>query len=356
MAAEVSEVHFNQSRIKTFNRCPKQYDYKYNQHLEPKKKVRPLFLGSWIHACLETHYKVGDWKIGHAEYVAQWDKLFDEEKLALRTRGKTVGPPFPELVERIMSSYIWYTRHDTFKPFMIEQILEVPTPLIVDGRRFIFKGRLDIVMEDEDGLYWLWDHKTASSIPQPTSFHTMDPQLMLYPWAAQIQYGIKITGIIYNYVKSRPPTIPKLNKDGSLSRRKIVTDYPTLYRFLKQNGYDPNDFAEILKPMQKRSEFLRRYKLPREVHVTKEILLDTLSTVKRIDETKRWTRTITRDCSRCPYQEICRAELNGFNTDRMRESHFNIVEEDYVVGSDSTAIFDDEDDEGSESADSGGED
>lgn len=343
MATEVS-VNFNQSRIKTFNRCPKQYEYKYVEQLEPKRKMRPLYLGSWVHACLEQLYKGGDWKIGHAEYVNNWNKLFDEEKLALRTRGKTVGPPLPELVERIMRSYLWYYRNDGWEPYAVEQILEVPTPLKIDGRTFVFKGRLDLIIRDDEGLLWLVDHKTASTIPDATSFHAMDPQLMLYPWAAQQQYGIELAGIIYNYVRSRPPTIPKVNRDGSLSRRKISTDYPTLLRFLKQEGYDPSDFLDVLRPLARKSEFLRRYRLPREPYVTKEVLKDTLSVVKRIDETKRFTRTITRDCVRCPYHDLCRSELNGFDTTMMRETNFTISEEDYVVGSDLSSVFEDHED------------
>jgi ATP-dependent helicase/DNAse subunit B len=341
----LERISFNQSRIKIFNQCPKKFDYKYNQLLEPKRKVRPLFLGSWIHAALETHYRDGDWTIGHNEYVKEWDKLFDEEKKELAAgRGKS-GLPFPVLVKRIMDSYRWYYRNDHFTPYMVEEILEVETPLKIEGKYFVFKGRLDLIMrDDDDGSLWLWDHKTASTIPQPTSFHGMDPQLMLYPWAAKQQFGIDIAGVYYNYVKSKPPSVPKLNQDGSLSKRKIVTDYPTAYRFLKQNGYDPNDFSEMLKPLARQSPFLRRYKLSREEEVTKNILLDTLSVVKRIDETKRWTRTITRDCVRCEYQDICRAELNGFDTTMMRQTSFNIAEEDYVIHGNSVAT-DDETDE-----------
>lgn len=338
------EVHFNQSRIKVFNRCPKQYEYKYIDLLEPKRKSRPLFLGSWVHSALETHYTKGDWRVGHKLYVDQWNKLFKEEKLALQVKGKKLGAPLPELVERIIKSYLWYYRDDGWKPVMVEQILEVETPLVIKGKRFVFKGRLDLVVEDDEGLLWLVDHKTASTIPQATSFHAMDPQLMLYPWAAKIQYGIDLAGIVYNYVKSKPPSIPKLNKDKSLSRRKISTDYPTLVRFLKANGYDINDFREVLIPLRKKSDFLRRYRLPREPFVTKEILKDTLSTVKRIEDTKRFVRVITRDCSRqCAYHNLCRAELNGFDTQMMRTSDFVIGEEDYVSGSNPVEV-DDEDD------------
>lgn len=349
MTNDLIRVSFNQSRIKTFNRCPKEYEYKYIENLAPIRKVRPLFLGSWVHACLETHYRDGDWTIGHKQYVAEWNKLFDEEKEALsKGRGKA-GVPLPQVVERIMKSYLWYYREETWKTYMVEQILEVETPLKVDGKVFIFKGRLDLIVEDtEDGSLWLVDHKTATTIPQPTSFHGMDPQLMLYPWAAKQQYGIELKGVIWNYVRSKPPSYPQELKSGGISRRKISTDYPTLYRWLKSHGYDPRDYAGILKPMYTKSEFLRRYKMPREEHVTREIILDALSVVKRIDETKRFTRSISRDCVKCSYHDLCRSELNGFNTDMMRKTDFQILEEDYVVGGNAGAdeVDEFEDDEG----------
>lgn len=335
-------ITFNQSRVKTFLRCPKQYEYKYIDNLQPKKKSRPLFMGSWVHAALEEYYKSGDWKIGHQIYLDEWNKLFEEERLELSQRFG----PIPQAVERIMRSYAFYYKSDGWKPYLVEQVLEVETPLRVDGKYWVFKGRLDLLVEDEDGLLWLVDHKTASTIPPATAFHAMDPQLMLYPWAAKIQFNLDIAGVIWNYVKSKPPTIPKLNKDGSLSRRKVATDYPTLYSFLKRNNYDPNDFKHILVPLQKRSDFLRRYKMPREKVVTKEVLLDVLSTVKRIDDTNRFVRNVTKDCARmCAYHDLCRAELNGFNTARMRDTDFIIAEEDYVTGSIASGDGDEADEE-----------
>jgi PD-(D/E)XK nuclease superfamily len=344
--AAVERLTFNNSRIKVFQRCPKQYEYKYIQLIEPKKHARALLLGSWVHRALETYYTEGDWKVGHQEYVALWDKLFDEEKMDLRTRGRVIGPPFPEIVERIMRSYAWYYRNDGWKVIMVEKVIEAETPLRIGEKVVIFKGRLDLLMQDEEGLNWLWDHKTASTIPGPTSFHAMDPQLMMYPWAVERSMDLKIAGIVYNYVKSKPPSIPKLNKDGSLSRRKINTDYPTLYRFLKSNGYNPQDFAGVLRPLAKRSDFLRRYKLPREPYVTKEIVKDQLSIVKRIAETSRFTRNITRDCERCSYVDLCQAELNGFDTTILRDKNYQVTEEDYVVSDPGEVDGDDEDEEG----------
>jgi len=329
------------SEIKTFQRCPKQHDYKYLQRLVPKKKSRPLFLGSWIHAALQTLYTDGDWKIGSKVFEDEWDKLFDEEKLALRTRGRQVSPPLPDIVKRIMQSYIWYNRNTTWKVIAVEQEFLVPTPLVIDGKVQWLKGIIDLIVEDEDGAWWVIDHKTAGTIPEPTSFHAMDPQLMLYPWAAKEAWKWDIAGIIYNYVKSKPPSIPQVNKDGSLSKRKVVTDYPTLYRFLKAEGYDPADFKHLLVPLSKRSPFLRQYRYPREVTVTREILLDALSVTKHIRTDKRRSRTITRECATmCSYHELCRAELNGMNTDMMRKTMFTLKESS-TVGDRPDSSYDD---------------
>lgn len=316
------------SEIKTFQRCPKQHEYKYEQRLVPRAKARPLFLGNWVHKALESHYVNGDWRIGHAEYVKIWNELFEEERIELRTkRGRLALPPFPEIVERIMKSYVFYRKDEGWEVVATEQEFEVDTPLKIDGVTQRFKGIIDLIVKDPDGLLWVIDHKTAGNIPEPTSFHAMDPQLMLYPWAAKQAWDMDVAGIYYNYVKSKPPGIPKINKDGSLSRAKLITDYPTLRRFLRQNGYDPADFQDRLQPLRRKSPFLRRYRYPREAVVTRSILLDALSVTKHIRKDKRRPRTITRECSTmCAFHNLCRAELNGLDTTLMRKQGYTLKE------------------------------
>jgi RecB family exonuclease len=316
------------SELKTFQRCPKQHEYKYVDRLVPKRKARPLYLGSWIHAALESYYVGGDWKIGHKEYVKDYNKLFEEERAGLETKRGKRGRPLPEIVSQIMKSYLWYYREDGWTVKAVEQEFEVDTPLKINGRVQPLQGIIDLVIEDPEGRWWVVDHKTTGTIPDANAFHAMDPQLMLYPWAAKQAWGWDISGVIYNYVKSKPPTIPQITKAGNISKRKLVTDYPTLRRFLRTNGYDPLDFGDILRPLRKRSPFLRRYRLPREAVVTKGVLLDSLATAKHIREDARRYRVITRDCaSQCPYHDLCRNELNGFDTTLMRSNNFTPKEE-----------------------------
>lgn len=320
------------SELKTFQRCPKQWEYKYVDRLVPKKKSKPLFLGSWIHSALESYYTGGDWRIGHKLFLDEYNKLFEEEREALEMQGKRRGKPLPQRVESIMKSYEFYYKDDGWEVVAIEQPFEVDTPLKIDGKTQRFQGIIDLVIRDLEGRLWVVDHKTAGNIPEATAFHAMDPQLMLYPWAAKQAWGWDVAGVYYNYVRSKAPSVPKINRDGSISKRKFASDYPTLYRFLKSNRLDPARYADVLRPLRRQSPFLRRYRLPREGNVTKEILLDALSTAKRIRTDVRRYRVITRDCSKmCPYHDLCRTELNGFDTRVMREQNFTLKEERIFV-------------------------
>jgi PD-(D/E)XK nuclease superfamily len=328
----------NQSQLKSWRRCQKEWEYRYKLSLVPKEKARPLFLGSWVHACLETHYRDGDWKIGFNQYLTQYNALFQEERDALdRGRGKTVRERLPSIVKRIMRSYLWYYRNDGMKAKKIEETFAVKLNNIT------VKGRIDVVWEDEDGNLWMVDHKTASSIPPATAFHAMDPQLQLYPWAAKKAWGLELAGVIWNYVKSKPPTIPTLNRDGSISRRKIVTDYPTAVKFLRDAGLDPKDFTDYLRPLASRSDFLRRYKLPREEHVIKRILQETLITGREINlDRVIYPRTITKDCVRCAYMPLCKADLEGGDTAFLIKRGYQIEEEEELGTSDKGELIDDD--------------
>lgn len=330
----VATLELSWSEIKTFQRCPKQWEYKYLQRLQAKEKKRAPYLGNWLHACLETHYRDGDWKIGHQLFVDEYNKLFDEEKEEL---DKKHGP-MPLVVERIMRSYLWYYRHEGWKVIATEQDVLALIKSPIWG-----KGRFDLLIQDDEGLYWAVDHKSTALIPDQSAYHATDPQLMFYPWAIEKFMNIKVAGVIYNYIKSRAPSIPKMTQSGAVSKRKIVTDYPTLYRFLVEHKIDPNAsvFTPDLRMLQKQSPFLKRYRMPREKIVTREILGDFYYTGLDIYQKRnqveaganvRFIRNITKDCEKmCSYHDLCRQELNGFDSTFIRKSRFEIREKNEVL-------------------------
>jgi PD-(D/E)XK nuclease superfamily len=312
----------SQSMLKLWRHCQRKFDYRYRQHLVPKRLERPLYLGSWGHACLEAHYRDGDWKLGHAPYVEQYDKLFEEEQKLLD--GKT-GEPLPSQVRRIMESYLWYYRFDRWKVIATEVEFSVPVKVTGYGRARV-EGRIDLIAEDEDRLNWVWDHKWPTDIPPMDAFHGMDPQLVIYPWAAEKVLGIETAGVVFNYVRARPPTVPTLNKDKSISRKGIITDHPTVYRFLVENGLDPRDYGNVLDPLEGSSELLARYRLSRSEVVTRRVLREAGESARAILANTDPVRNVTRDCSWCVYLALCRAELFGLDPRHIRSRDFVIEE------------------------------
>lgn len=321
--------HISHSQMKSWRSCQKQWDYRYSQLLIPKRHTRPLYFGNWFHAALESHYKGKGWRTGHAEYAEQYDKMpEDEQQLFDKGSSRSKGPwePLPLQVERAVRSYLWYYRDSGWKVVAVEVPFEFEVTLD-DGRHVLLKGRIDLVIQDRYGKYWVVDHKTTTTIPAETAFHSMDPQLIIYPVAVEHQLGITIEGVIYNYVLSRPPSIPKMNKDGkTIAKNDVKTDYPTLYRFLKEHGRDPQEYSEVLLPLQAQSPFLARYRLPRTPAVTGQVLLEAQWTAKEILDHETVTRNVNRQCERCSYQQVCRADLLGFDTRPMREMFFSTEE------------------------------
>lgn len=323
-------ISISNSQVKTHRRCPQQWAYKYLERLQAKDRKRAPHLGNWLHRALETHYLEGDWKIGHKEYLKDWNSLYEEEREVL---SEKFGP-LPKAVRRIIRSYLWWWKHDGWKVLAVEHEFEVLLGSFThnDVKILVYaNGKADLVVEDDEGNRWVVDHKSTGSIPQQSAFHAMDPQLMLYPVGLKEEFG-DFAGIVYNYIRSRPPSIPQLTKKtGQISRRKIVTDYPTARKFLIDNGYDPKDFTDWLKQVKKNQpQLMRRYRLPREKRVTQVIMKDFIATGKEIylekDKT-RHVRNITKDCATmCEYHDICRGELNGFDMSHLKRARFTIRE------------------------------
>lgn len=311
------------SMIKTFRRCPKQFQYKYIERLKPKVLGRPLRFGTWMHELIEVDWQGGDWKEQQARNVSKFKKFFDEEKEML---GDLPGD-----TERTMRAYLWHYQHDDWEVKDVEFILEVTWP---DGG--IYRGKLDGLIENEFG-FWVVDHKNLKSFPD-FSFRILDAQSALYIWAA-LKNGLEVQGHIWNYLRSRPPGIPKLLKSGErLSKAKIDTDYITLLQTIKQHGLKPKDYREWLdrlKAQQYRhgmpqaSPFFQRPILEKQPPMLKKIATEGYMTHKRIHEyhwhhPDRVERNPDLSCQwLCNFVDLCTTELFGGNGDQVRRSQFH---------------------------------
>jgi len=327
------------SMLKQMARCPKAMQYKYAERLKPRlltMRDKPLHRGSWFHSLLQEHYAGRSWKAMHAALTAKYNELFDEEKEALGD--------LPTELAALMKSYLWHYGYDKSDPYHgwdvlgTEVTLECPWPDSPDGTD-IYRCRVDILYQDEWGV-WIGDHKTHKSLPD-TTFRLLDAASPLYIWCAR-ENGYDVRGFVWNYIRTKPPTIPKLAYAGTarerLSLSAIETDYPTFYRGLKALGLDPNNDQyqpELERLYEQRwehgkpqsSSFFRRDSLEKTDEMIARVVAVSMKTRDRLHEYD-WEdrdmveRSPDRSCTWCSFNALCETELFDGNALMLRQRQF----------------------------------
>ncbi|MGH2803395.1 MAG: PD-(D/E)XK nuclease family protein, partial [Thermoleophilaceae bacterium] len=208
--------------LTTFKRCPRQAMYQYVDCLRPKSPSRPLTMGTWFHQLLDAHYSGMDWQQRHSELIDVHEEKFFEEQLN----------DIPLSCYRLMCSYEWFYQLESkhgWRTLHTELELETTWP---DGR--LHKCKLDALVEltlRGETFTFIVDHKLRSTFPRILQ-RFLDSQSLMYIWVAH-KNGIKVDGFMWNYVRMQPPAIPRLLKNGELSKRAIQTDWPTLSKCIK---------------------------------------------------------------------------------------------------------------------------
>lgn len=304
------------SMVGAFRRCIKQAEYKYVHRLKPIKLGSPLKRGTWVHELLEVDAKGGDWKKHHKKLSAQFDTMFDEEKEFYGDMPTEIG--------HLVRSYFWHYKHDPWiwHEAELELTAELPNGVLM-------RIKVDGLIENQWGL-WLVDHKTNKTLPKLT-YRMLDTQSPLYTWVAH-QNDIPVNGFIWNYIRWKAPTYPKLAYAGTarerLSKSAIDTDYPTFKRGLKMLGQDPEEHAERLRYLKSQryavdepqtSTFFRRDVMEKQPDLLDRVIKEAVRTSDRMNnydwqDRDSVERTVGRHCEfMCSYSDLCTTELLGGN-------------------------------------------
>ena len=309
------------SMVKAYRRCPKAYDYKYNQNLQRVKPPAPLIRGTIIHEILDMRAIPGatkGYKSVLAKYQERYGTLFKEEK-------ELYGETFISDIERVYQGYLREYDDTDLEYLSTEEFIS--TPLVGD---IIFQGHLDKRVF-KDGRMWVMDHKTHKNLPTEEQRFN-DYQLLMYLWAYNREHskGDQIEGVIWDYIRTKPPTIPEVLKAGGLSQAKnIDTDVYTYTKELVRHRLDQKPYAQFLAELKKRSrhKFYQRVYLPAPSRVmTDQVVKDFAETSQIMHGLGVYPRSPSRDCSWCEYYRICNAELRGLDHKFIRESEYKVEE------------------------------
>lgn len=305
------------SMVKSFRRCQKQYELKYIVGIQRKKPAAPLIRGTILHEMLHAR-ATPKLKAGNvlAEYEKKFGELFREER-------DEYGEDFLGDLKRVYDGYLReYGSDDNVKYEASEEKVEIDI-----GKGLIYQGHLDkriITLDDE--RRWLMDHKTHKNIPTEEQ-RLNDYQILMYLWAWN--HGNpkqKADGIIWDYIRTKPPAIPEALKAGGLTQRaNIDTDVATYLRELTRLKLDPKPYKQHLAEIEKRQRgrFYQRIRLPAPSKaMTENIVKDFIETSLEIGKTKHFSRNLTRDCSWCEFYRFCNAEIRGLDAKFIMKTEF----------------------------------
>lgn len=318
------------SQISTYLRCRQEWRYIYQENLAPRIDTRPLSLGSAVHMGLATalrEYYYGQVPVedGVRKGVESWrerelarDDLFEEEieavyqvaadaeQIAIRTLRKL---PIDE----------WETVTDPAGTPMIEYHFTVP----LKGWGG-FHGYIDWVGRHKPtGQIWLVDWKVRGSF-QPYEAEEVNLQNAAYQYAIFRILRKPLVGTITFQISNKPPTKPKLNKDGTMSRALIKTDWETYKAALLEAGLNPDDYLDMAEKLST-VEFFRLAKEYRTMDTVRRVWKEVIELTAR--EIRRSTKIVVRSlgyrtCNGCAYRQLCLAELGDEDVEYIRETHY----------------------------------
>ena len=169
----------SKSSVESYLRCPKLYQLKYVEGLSEGEPNERQVLGTLWHTLQETGQ--------------------------LAEKGN-------DPVHRALLEVLW-AKYGEFLPSL--RVKHVEITLEAEYRGIKFKGILDKIIEDDDGL-WVVEHKTTQSdISEKAAYWKrlpLDIQVNLYPWLAR-ENGYDVKGTLWDVVK-----IPAYKRLESISK------------------------------------------------------------------------------------------------------------------------------------------
>lgn len=346
------ELSLSFSGAQKWRDCQQSYDYTYHHHIQKKARSAPLTLGNWLHSYLERYYKVlmlhpeveplaaHEFAVTKTtnEYGPKIEGYAQAAAVAGEQESAEALLELPEKGVDIANRYYHYRGLEDagrYEFLFVEQRLEHPAD---DGLRV--PGIADLVVRDRStGEVQMWDHKSSeNSIPDRNS-HILDMQLVLYAVAFEKLHGLVIDKLIWNYLRTKLPTVPKplkpRKKDEEPSQlsvdRAIDTDWQTYTDAIVKHGFDTEDerYKPILNRLQPRAMevFFPRHTLYLLDEVRPLVMRDFVGTANEIkhaysDMSFIPVRNLGRACNWCDFRKICEAVVTGGDPSEIIERQF----------------------------------
>ena len=283
------------------------------RRLEKKKPERPLYFGTDFHKLLELRNDPAALKEAKQSIKDTFYELPPSYQSDL-------GDNYVQDLFTIFKDYRQVYR-DVRQPQVTEKEFEFEVGRVKD-EPIVFVGKIDeLYLLKHQGVKSIivGEHKTFSNKPS-MDFLVMNPQKCLYAKAAYFLKGILPDKVKWDYIKSVPASEPIwLDKTKRFSEAASTKITPMSWRRAckERNILDPDILAKGDRYASNISEFFFQVELdidPSMVETIWDGYMYTAKQIVRFGESNK-TKNVTRDCSWCPYRDICYSEMTGGDTE-----------------------------------------
>jgi len=295
----------SQSKVNTYRRCGEAYRFKYVLKLYRKKKKRPLVFGGLIHDMLEAIAE-GD---PHSDVLDNLDvknqKLFAAEREAY---GDILYD-----AEHIMDNYVDFWPKNSLRPIRRKGRSAEHHFNIEIAPGVFWNGKMDQMSKTPNKLKWMTEHKTFTRMPGEDD-RWRNIQYVTYLEAADILGWPKLDGIAWNYIRSKPPAVPGILKDQTLSTKKIDSLPTVIEDYVEEAELDIKNYKSLIAHTKaNRANYFKRIFMPVNSHVVEYLFTEFVETAIHMSNEHENIKgmNIGRHCGWCDYEPLCRARLTG---------------------------------------------
>lgn len=308
--------------------CLRKYQYAQVDKLVPKYDLLApnIRKGIWMHALLAAYHNGGD-------VTQELTRLVD-----WATSNGIAAEKIEEaslFCSNLIGQYTDYYED----PSRLEKweviSTEYPYTLELPKIGVTLRATVDMVIKNNRGIF-IVEHKTTSDIPNP-NWRAVDPQTMLQLILVQ-KAGIQVDGVLFNYLLTKEPPVPRVTKDGLFYKTELTTTTAAFEKawpevrakwkgtFGEMEKYKDEEMARMVND----SAWFQRYYVFRPDEALVETLKDVagvIRMVKQAEEAGHYPRNFhIITCQRfCSYSELCVTEyIHGRKAEGLRQEMFQI--------------------------------
>jgi hypothetical protein len=385
----IHEVHG--SELSAFRHCRLQHHWSFAEGYALPVTPAPLEFGSAFHVGMETFWNPDTWHLPTKElYVLARDAFTAEcgrqcsrylERIEQYNLDPEIQADYDERVnlgKGMLRKFVRTIDRKNFTPVVVEQEAFVPingesgnlvhcrcrgcqdkylehyehTPGEIDppgqatlgrwkGLPVYYGIRVDAVLQDREGGYWIVDWKTTVQLLKDQTILELDGQIGSYCWALMHVHNLDIRGFKYVQIFKGFPKRPRLLQVPRQGRwystaKQQRTDYETYHRFVKRgdpDGFYAGYYAEYLNWLKENGpEFVRWftvYKTPQQLEtIGRDVaigIMDLLAPHRVYPSSSRF------QCQMCSFQEPCLERQSGGDVQDILDTQYEKVELYYII-------------------------